>query len=283
MVNDPSHPHGGAGSALAIFPGSASSCASPAQVRGWPSTRTPGARIPPRLAARSRQQRGLKEAVAGTWTSPCCRAMRYPRNHRRCRAAGPWLPIESKWHIVYPRPATVADRRRVRAAPIVAGAPVDATAREDLTKAGRRNSPGHHDFQPAFKDKTHASQFASRPSLPAWSAHRIARCCALSASVTAISRNRSSASQTATRRSRPATAGWTCWPGAPIGTARAGAMPQVFGTITISDGISMGTEGMKCSLVSREVIADRSRRSAAGRAWTACWRSAAATRTCPAR
>ena len=35
-----------------------------------------------------------------------------------------------------------------------------------------------------------------------------------------------------------------------------GAMPQVFGTITISDGISMGTEGMKYSLVSREVIAD---------------------------
>jgi len=33
-------------------------------------------------------------------------------------------------------------------------------------------------------------------------------------------------------------------------------MPQMFGTITISDGISMGTEGMKCSLVSREVIAD---------------------------
>jgi dihydroxy-acid dehydratase len=36
----------------------------------------------------------------------------------------------------------------------------------------------------------------------------------------------------------------------------AGCMPQVFGTITISDGISMGTEGMKYSLVSREVIAD---------------------------
>jgi dihydroxy-acid dehydratase len=33
-------------------------------------------------------------------------------------------------------------------------------------------------------------------------------------------------------------------------------MPQLFGTITISDGISMGTEGMKYSLVSREVIAD---------------------------
>ncbi len=39
--------------------------------------------------------------------------------------------------------------------------------------------------------------------------------------------------------------------------ARAGgAMPQIFGTITVSDGISMGTEGMKYSLVSREVIAD---------------------------
>jgi dihydroxy-acid dehydratase len=36
----------------------------------------------------------------------------------------------------------------------------------------------------------------------------------------------------------------------------AGAMPQVFGTITVSDGISMGTEGMRYSLVSREVIAD---------------------------
>ena len=35
-----------------------------------------------------------------------------------------------------------------------------------------------------------------------------------------------------------------------------GTMPQTFGTITVSDGISMGTEGMKYSLVSREVIAD---------------------------
>lgn len=40
------------------------------------------------------------------------------------------------------------------------------------------------------------------------------------------------------------------------GLKAAGAMPQTFGTITISDGISMGTEGMKYSLVSREVIAD---------------------------
>src|SRR5213596_3862869 len=35
-----------------------------------------------------------------------------------------------------------------------------------------------------------------------------------------------------------------------------GVMPQMFGTITVTDGISMGTEGMKYSLVSREVIAD---------------------------
>lgn len=36
----------------------------------------------------------------------------------------------------------------------------------------------------------------------------------------------------------------------------AGANPQTFGTPTVSDGMSMGTEGMKYSLVSREVIAD---------------------------
>lgn len=43
---------------------------------------------------------------------------------------------------------------------------------------------------------------------------------------------------------------------AEAGMRDAGAMPQLFGTITVSDGISMGTEGMKYSLVSREVIAD---------------------------
>ena len=39
-------------------------------------------------------------------------------------------------------------------------------------------------------------------------------------------------------------------------TQAAGGNPQVFGTPTISDGMSMGTEGMKYSLISREVIAD---------------------------
>jgi dihydroxy-acid dehydratase len=43
---------------------------------------------------------------------------------------------------------------------------------------------------------------------------------------------------------------------AELAAHEAGAMPQTFGTITVSDGISMGTEGMKYSLVSREVIAD---------------------------
>lgn len=43
---------------------------------------------------------------------------------------------------------------------------------------------------------------------------------------------------------------------AEAGVRASGGMPQLFGTITISDGISMGTEGMKYSLVSRDVIAD---------------------------
>src|SRR4030095_13406357 len=41
-----------------------------------------------------------------------------------------------------------------------------------------------------------------------------------------------------------------------LGVNEAGGKPLVFNTITISDAISMGTEGMKYSLVSREVIAD---------------------------
>lgn len=43
---------------------------------------------------------------------------------------------------------------------------------------------------------------------------------------------------------------------AEAGVRAGGGMPQIFGTITVSDGISMGTEGMKYSLVSRDVIAD---------------------------
>ncbi|NCA81471.1 MAG: dihydroxy-acid dehydratase [Opitutae bacterium] len=40
------------------------------------------------------------------------------------------------------------------------------------------------------------------------------------------------------------------------GVAAAGGKPVIFNTITISDGISMGTQGMRYSLVSREIIAD---------------------------
>ena len=43
---------------------------------------------------------------------------------------------------------------------------------------------------------------------------------------------------------------------AATGAGEAGAKPIIFGTITVSDGISMGTRGMRYSLVSREVIAD---------------------------
>ena len=40
------------------------------------------------------------------------------------------------------------------------------------------------------------------------------------------------------------------------GIRAAGGTPIEYNTIAVSDGIAMGTEGMKCSLVSREVIAD---------------------------
>ena len=40
------------------------------------------------------------------------------------------------------------------------------------------------------------------------------------------------------------------------GIRRAGGTPMEFNTVSISDGITMGTEGMRASLVSREVIAD---------------------------
>jgi dihydroxy-acid dehydratase len=43
---------------------------------------------------------------------------------------------------------------------------------------------------------------------------------------------------------------------AKVGVRRAGGVPLEFGTITVSDGISMGHEGMRASLVSREIICD---------------------------
>src|SRR5881275_1974170 len=40
------------------------------------------------------------------------------------------------------------------------------------------------------------------------------------------------------------------------GIRAAGGTPMEFNTISVSDGVSMGTEGMKASLISREVVAD---------------------------
>src|SRR5947207_11370780 len=40
------------------------------------------------------------------------------------------------------------------------------------------------------------------------------------------------------------------------GIRAAGGTPMEFNTVSISDGVTMGTEGMKASLVSREIIAD---------------------------
>ena len=51
----------------------------------------------------------------------------------------------------------------------------------------------------------------------------------------------------------------------------AGAMPQVFGVPTITDGIGMGTEAMKYSLVSREVIADAIETAVNGQAMDGVW------------
>src|SRR2546421_10253053 len=50
---------------------------------------------------------------------------------------------------------------------------------------------------------------------------------------------------------------------------QAGAKPQVFGVPTVTDGIGMGTEAMKYSLVSREVIADAIETSVNGQAMDA--------------
>jgi dihydroxyacid dehydratase/phosphogluconate dehydratase len=68
---------------------------------------------------------------------------------------------------------------------------------------------------------------------------------------------------------------------AEIGLKAAGAMPQLFGTITISDGISMGTEEMKYSLVSRELSPTPLKRSATARVATWWWFATKAPRAAP--
>ena len=83
------------------------------------------------------------------------------------------------------------------------------------------------------------------------------RCSRRSGSRTTTSRSRSSASPRRGSRRCPATstsAGWRSRSRRASGPA--GGTPMEFNTIAVSDGVSMGTEGMKASLISREVIAD---------------------------
>ena len=67
---------------------------------------------------------------------------------------------------------------------------------------------------------------------------------------------------------------------AAAGADAADAKSLIFNTVTVSDGISMGTEGMKYSLVSREVIADSIETVPDAKALTESLPLAAATRTC---
>ena len=68
---------------------------------------------------------------------------------------------------------------------------------------------------------------------------------------------------------------------AAAGANEAGGKAVLFNTITVSDGISMGTPGMRYSLVSREVIADSIETVVGGGVSMVSSRSVAATKTCP--
>ena len=66
------------------------------------------------------------------------------------------------------------------------------------------------------------------------------------------------------------------------GIRAAGGTPLEFNTVSISDGITMGTEGMRASLISREVIADSIELFAAAIFSTASSSWSAATKRFPA-
>jgi len=66
------------------------------------------------------------------------------------------------------------------------------------------------------------------------------------------------------------------------GVRAAGGTPMEFNTVAVSDGVTMGTQGMKASLVSREVIADSIELMARGYQFDAIVASAPATRRFPA-
>src|SRR5438034_5627623 len=66
------------------------------------------------------------------------------------------------------------------------------------------------------------------------------------------------------------------------GVRAAGGTPMEFNTVAISDGITMGTEGMKASLVSRELIADSMELMARGYFFDAMITLVACDKTIPA-
>ncbi len=66
------------------------------------------------------------------------------------------------------------------------------------------------------------------------------------------------------------------------GVRAAGGTPMEFNTVAISDGITMGTEGMKASLVSRELIADSMELMARGHMFDALVTVVACDKTIPA-
>jgi dihydroxyacid dehydratase/phosphogluconate dehydratase len=67
-----------------------------------------------------------------------------------------------------------------------------------------------------------------------------------------------------------------------IGVEQGGGMPRRFNTITVTDGIAMGHQGMKSSLVSREVIADSVELSVRGHCYDALVTFAGCDKSCPA-
>ncbi len=66
------------------------------------------------------------------------------------------------------------------------------------------------------------------------------------------------------------------------GVAKAAAPPREFTTITVTDGIAMGHQGMKSSLVSRECIADSVELTMRGHCYDALVGWPGATSRCPA-
>ena len=112
-------------------------------------------------------------------------------------------------------------------------------------------SPGPYDRRPTRRSDT-APRSRTAPTAPARG-----RCSRAPASPTRTWRSRSSASPRTWIETMPCNLNQReLAQDVKRGIREAGGTPMEFNTIAISDGVSMGTEGMRASLVSREVIAD---------------------------